>query len=110
MKDDRRVLIGVRGVDRGREAQEDLPYSGDVGHSGSWGMKCEVRRSGDEAGWLGRCLYGTKEFMLYILFVHGALKIYYAIPILRNILNIKTYGKHFHYSLIKTQILMSLFF
>lgn len=51
----------------------------------------------------------AKAVTLDVLFVSGPLEIYHAVCILRNMLNIKTYGRHFHYSLIKTQILMSLF-
>ena len=56
-----------------------------------------------------RTLVYAKAVTLYVLFVSGPLEIDYAICILRNMLNIRTCGKHFHYSLINTQILMSLF-
>lgn len=51
----------------------------------------------------------AKAATLDVLFVSGTPEIYHAVRILRNMLNIKTYGRHFHYSLINTQILMSLF-
>lgn len=78
------------------------------------GVNCGVSRSRGRPGpWLcedhSRVFAYAKALTLHVLLVSGPLEIYHAVRILRNMLNIKTYGNHFHYSLINAQILMSVF-